>query len=54
MPASMGHLKQLRELDCRYNALKEPGKSKSEGPIAGFLEFLREEEQRLKAGPCKR
>eukprot|EP00740_Mantoniella_antarctica_P005333 CAMPEP_0181361168 /NCGR_PEP_ID=MMETSP1106-20121128/7122_1 /TAXON_ID=81844 /ORGANISM="Mantoniella antarctica, Strain SL-175" /LENGTH=1010 /DNA_ID=CAMNT_0023474623 /DNA_START=178 /DNA_END=3207 /DNA_ORIENTATION=+ len=54
LPASMGHLKHLRDLDCRYNQLQEPGKSKSEGPIAGFLEFLREEEQRLKQEEIER
>ena len=43
----MGHLTNLKDFDCRYNELEEPGKSKSEGPIAEFLEFLRDEEQRL-------
>ena len=54
LPASMGHLKQLKELDCRYNLFVEPGKSKSEGPITGFLEFLREEEKRLKQEEIER
>ena len=54
LPASMGHLKQLKELDCRYNQFVEPGKSKSEGPIAGFLEFLCEEEKRLKQEEIER
>jgi hypothetical protein len=47
LPPSMGHLTNLKDFDCRYNELEEPGKSKSEGPIAEFLEFLRDEEQRL-------
>ena len=37
LPPSMGHLTNLKDFDCRYNELKEPGKSKADGPVAVFL-----------------
>jgi|Transcript_15333 hypothetical protein len=47
LPPSMGHLRDLKEFDVRYNELREPGKTKAIGPLAGLLQFLRDEEQRL-------
>ena len=54
MPPTMGHLRNLKDLDCRYNNFEEPGKSKSEGPVDAFLEFLRDEEQRIKQEEIER
>ena len=47
LPPSMGHLTNLKEFDVRYNELREPGRTKALGPLAGLLKFLRDEEQRL-------
>ena len=47
-PPSMGRLENLKDLDCRYNLkLQEPEKSKAEGPVRGYLEYLKEEEERI-------
>ncbi|KAK3273495.1 hypothetical protein CYMTET_18285 [Cymbomonas tetramitiformis] len=54
VPPSMGHLKGLREFDLRYNDLKEPAKSKYEEGLHKFLEFLREEEERLRQEEIER
>ena len=54
LPPSMGHLTNLKDFDCRYNELKEPGKSKADGPVAVFLEFLRSEEERLRQEEIER
>mmetsp|Transcript_46212 Transcript_46212/g.88190 ORF Transcript_46212/g.88190 Transcript_46212/m.88190 type:complete len:1493 (-) Transcript_46212:386-4864(-) len=54
VPPSMGHLKGLRDFDIRYNDLKEPAKSRYEEGIPKFLEFLREEEERLKQEEIER
>ena len=43
LPPSMGHLRDLKEFDVRYNELREPGKTKAIGPLAGLLQFLRDE-----------
>jgi Leucine-rich repeat (LRR) protein len=47
LPPSMGRLENLKDLDCRYNLLQEPEKSKAEGPVRGYLEYLKEEEERI-------
>ena len=39
LPPSMGHLRDLKEFDVRYNELREPGKTKAIGPLAGLLQF---------------
>jgi hypothetical protein len=44
----------LREFDCRYNELKEPLKSRSEEGLSKFLEFLREEEERIRKEEIER
>ena len=44
----------LRELDARYNDLKEPAKSFYESGLPKFLEFLRDEEERLRLEEIER
>lgn len=52
LPACVGQ--GLRDFDIRYNDLKEPAKSRYEEGIPKFLEFLREEEERLKQEEIER
>ena len=54
VPPSMGHLKGLRELDARYNDLKDPARKHYESGLSKFLEFLRDEEERLRLEEIER
>ena len=54
IPATLGRCKSIRQMDVRYNDLDETYKAKSEEGVFRFLEFLREEEERLKQEEIER